>query len=200
MCTCLYLFLCACILCIYIYIHVYSVWIYAINIKVPYKTQSSAALLGRHTGGLWHAIASFKMQIRPCGVNHSGPNYSNYPPPIPPVHPFCSLLLRRALESSPGLLVCSPLRYIRAGEKKKKKKKVKIPLNPWLRWPALPISDKLMLFAFQVNLEWHSLEKVFVTIVEALFYLFRKQFTNTNIFDEYYKNWKILIYERFNSV
>lgn len=36
----------------YIYIHVYSVWIYAINIKVPYKTQSSAALLGRHTGGL----------------------------------------------------------------------------------------------------------------------------------------------------
>lgn len=36
----------------YTYIHVYSVWIYAINIKVPYKTQSSAALLGRHTGGL----------------------------------------------------------------------------------------------------------------------------------------------------
>lgn len=121
-CVRAFTFLCACILCIYTYIHVYSVWIYAINIKVPYKTQSSAALLGRHTGGLWHAIASFKMQIRPCGVNHSGPNYSNYPPPIPPVHPFCSLLLRRALESSPGLLVCSPLRYIRAGEKKKKSK------------------------------------------------------------------------------
>lgn len=93
--------------------------IQAINIKVPYKAQSSTALWHSPSlsfffswsapWGPWHAIASFKMQIRPGGVNHSGPNYSNYPPSSRPPwlsHPRLSPIFLTVFSKA------YPLRYL----------------------------------------------------------------------------------------
>lgn len=90
-------------MCAHIYLHVYSVRIYAINIKVPYKTQSSAALLGRRTEASDTPLLHLKCKFVRVAWTTAA-RIILITPLQSPVRPFCSLL-RRALESSARLLV-----------------------------------------------------------------------------------------------